>query len=152
MSDTQEPVPGNAPNVSSANPSDKGRVLAESERTRLTDELVEMRHTIIDSRASRMALIVGVVVFLLLGKLGLTLAGVLGVAAGAVAYFAKKASLRKMFLDSIPGYDDERLRHWHTQAMLDIVAAQKRSSILRGTFVFIGIVLLIVWIVARVQR
>lgn len=142
MSDAQEHLPDN--------PSDG--VLAEPERTRLRDELAEMRHTIIDSRASRMALIVGVLTFLLLGKLGLTVASVLGLVAGAIAYAAKKGSLQKMLLSSIPNYDDARLRHWHTQALLELVSAQKRSAFARGTLLFVVAVLAIVWIVARVQR
>jgi hypothetical protein len=118
----------------------------------LKDDLVEMRRNVIETRASRMALIVGVVTFLLLGKLGLTLAMVLGLVAGAIAYVTKKAAQQRKMLSPIENYDDERLRHWHTQALLDLVAAQKRSAIMRGTLVFVGIVLAIIWIVARVQR
>lgn len=146
MSDAQEPALNNSPDK----PSDG--VLAEPERAKLTEELVEMRRTIIDSKASRIALIVGVLTFLLLGKLGLTLAMVLGLVAGAIAYAAKKAAQKKKLLDSIANYDGERLRHWHTRAVLELVAAQKRSSIVRGTLAFVGVVLIIVWIVARVQR
>src|SRR5215475_5653732 len=106
--------------------------LADSERTRLKDELAEMRDTIIVSKTSRTALIVGALVFLLLGKLGLTLAMVLGLIVGAIIYAAKKASLQKKLIASIATYDDERLRHWHEQAVLELVAAQRRSSIVRG--------------------
>jgi len=146
MSDAQEPAPNNSPD----NPSDG--VLAEPERAKLKDDLLEMRRTIIDSKASRMALIVGVLTFLLLGKLGLTLAMVLGLVAGAIVYAAKKAAQGRKMLSPIANYDDERLRHWHTQAVLELVAAQKRSAIIRGTLMFVGVVLVIIWIVARVQR
>lgn len=146
MSDAQEPALNNSPD----NPSDG--VLAEPERAKLTEELVEMRRTIIESKASRMALIVGVLTFLLLGKLGLTLAMVLGLVAGAIAYAAKKAAQQKKVLAPIANYDGERLRYWHTRAVLELVAAQKRSAIVRGTLAFVGVVLIIVWIVARVQR
>ena len=127
-------------------------VLAETEKSRMKDNLVEMRQQIMESKASGTALIVGIIVFLLLGKIGLTLAGVVAVVAGGIVYFAKKASLKKMLLDSIASYDDEKLRYWHTQASLEVLAAHKRSSIIRGTLVFVGVVLLIVWIVARTQR
>ena len=146
MSDAQEPAPNNSPD----NPSDG--VLAEPERAKLKDDLLEMRRTIIDSKASRMALIVGVLTFLLLGKLGLTLAMVLGLVAGAIVYAAKKAAQGRKMLSPIANYDDQRLRHWHTQAVLELVAAQKRSAIIRGTLMFVGVVLVIIWIVARVQR
>ena len=146
MSDAQEPAPNNSPD----NPSDG--VLAEPERAKLKDDLLEMRRTIIDSKASRMALIVGVLTFLLLGKLGLTLAMVLGLVAGAIVYAAKKAAQGRKMLSPIANYDDERLRRWHTQAVLELVAAQKRSAIIRGTLMFVGVVLVIIWIVARVQR
>jgi hypothetical protein len=146
MSDAQEPAPNNSPD----NPSDG--VLAEPERAKLQDDLLEMRRTIIDSKASRMALIVGVLTFLLLGKLGLTLAMVLGLVAGAIVYAAKKAAQGRKMLSPIANYNDERLRHWHTQAVLELVAAQKRSAIIRGTLMFVGVVLVIIWIVARVQR
>ena len=146
MSDAQEPAPNNSPD----NPSDG--VLAEPERAKLKDDLLEMRRTIIDSKASRMALIVGVLTFLLLGKLGLTLAMVLGLVAGAIVYAAKKAAQGRKMLSPIANYNDERLRHWHTQAVLELVAAQKRSAIIRGTLMFVGVVLVIIWIVARVQR
>jgi len=146
MSDAQGPAPNNPPD----NPSDG--VLGEPERAKLKDDLVEMRRTIIDSKASRIALIVGVLTFLLLGKLGLTLAMVLGFVAGAIAYAAKKAAQEIKILSPIASYGDERLRHWHTQALLELVAAQKRSAIARGTLMFVGIVLVIIWIVARVQR
>jgi hypothetical protein len=99
-----------------------------------------------------MALIVGVLAFLLIGKLGLTLAMGLGLVAGAIAYATKKATLKRKILSPIANYDDERLRYWHTQALLELVAAQKRSAILRGTLLFVGVVLVIIWIVARVQR
>jgi hypothetical protein len=146
MSDAQEPAPNNSPD----NPSEG--VLAEPERAKLKDDLLEMRRTIIDSKASRMALIVGVLTFLLLGKLGLTLAMVLGLVAGAIVYAAKKGAQGRKMLSPIANYDDERLRHWHTQAVLELVAAQKRSAIIRGTLMFVGVVLVIIWIVARVQR
>jgi len=146
MSDAQEPAPNNSPD----NPSEG--VLAEPERAKLKDDLLEMRRTIIDSKASRMALIVGVLTFLLLGKLGLALAMVLGLVAGAIVYAAKKAAQGRKMLSPIANYDDERLRHWHTQAVLELVAAQKRSAIIRGTLMFVGVVLVIIWIVARVQR
>jgi hypothetical protein len=146
MSDAQEPAPNNSPD----NPSEG--VLAEPERAKLKDDLLEMRRTIIDSKASRMALIVGVLTFLLLGKLGLTLAMVLGLVAGAIVYAAKKGAPGRKMLSPIANYDDERLRHWHTQAVLELVAAQKRSAIIRGTLMFVGVVLVIIWIVARVQR
>jgi len=136
MSETQQSAAGN---------------LAGPERTRLKDELAEMRGQILESRASRAALITGILVFLLFGKLGLTLAMALGLVAGAIVYFAKKVSLQKKLLSTIPGYDDERLRYWREQAALELVAAQKRSTMVRGTLVFVGVVLLIVWIIARVQ-
>lgn len=146
MSDAQQFVPGNPPEKLSEG------ALGEPERTKLKDDLAEMRRTIIESRTSRMALIVGVLTFLLLGELGLTLAMCLGLVAGAIAYAAKKLSLQKKLLSSIQGYDDERLRYWHQQALLELVTAQKRSSIVRGTLAFIVAVLVIIWIVARVQR
>lgn len=126
--------------------------LDETERTKLKDDLAEMRHTILESRTSRAALIVGVLAFLLAGKLGLTLAMGLGVVAGAIAYAVKKASLQKMLLSSIAGYDDEKLRYWHQQALVELLAAQKRSSLVRGTLAFIAVILIVIWIVARVQR
>ena len=126
--------------------------LTEEERVKFKTELAEMRDTILVSKTSRTGLIVGILVFLLLGKLGLTLAMVVGLAVGAIVYAAKKASLQKKLISSIATYDDERLRHWHMQAVLELAAAQRRSAIVRGALAFVVVILVIVWIVARVQR
>jgi len=126
--------------------------LTEPERTRLKDELIEMRQATIVNKASGAALILGVLTFLFLGKLGLTLAMILGLATGAIVYAVKKGGLEQKALPPVAGYDDERLQTFHTQAMLEQVAMQKRSNVARGALVFVAIVLVIVWIVARIQH
>jgi MFS superfamily sulfate permease-like transporter len=126
--------------------------ISESESARLKDELLEMRRTTIVNNASRTALIAGVLTFLLLGGLGLTLGMILGLVVGAVLYLAKKASLERKALPPVADYDDQRLQRFHRQAILEQVAAQKRSNIARGFVLVVAIVLVIVWVVARVQR